>query len=232
VSTSRKLAAVLGLIGVYGFAVRPSLLRWGATDDEVQSPYPGGDLVTGGKRGATMAVTIDTPPSLVWPWLVQMGCDRAGWYSWDLLDNHGASSADRIHAEWQQIAVGDHLASTPSGSSWFEVAALEPEHFLALRASFDLRGRSFDPAGPRPRSYTDSVWCFQLAELPGERTRLVVSSYASLRPELLQGIGQLIFWEPAHWLMQTRQFENLRRRAGHEPDVDREEQRLRGDAAR
>lgn len=68
-----------------------------------------------------MAVTIDAPLSEVWPWVVQMGCDRAGWYSWDRLDNGGVPSAERLNPGWQSIAVGDHLASTPSGSAWFEV---------------------------------------------------------------------------------------------------------------
>lgn len=193
------------------------LLRWGATEEEVAGPYPGSDLVSGGKRSATMAVTINAPPSRLWPWLVQMGCGRAGWYSWDRLDNGGAPSAERIHPEWQEIAVSDHLASSPSGSTWFEVAALEPARFLALRASFDLRGRPFDPAGPRPRSYTDSLWGFLLREFPGERTRLVVSGYGSARPRAVQAIIAFIFWEPAHWIMQARQFANLKRRAERDP---------------
>jgi hypothetical protein len=69
----------------YALLVRPRLLRWGASDDELESPFPGADLVPGGVRTATMAVTIDAPTSRVWPWLVQMGTDRGGWYSWDLL---------------------------------------------------------------------------------------------------------------------------------------------------
>jgi hypothetical protein len=217
VTTARKLAAALGLIGTYALGIRPRLLRWGANDEEVWRPYPGAELVPGGKRGATMAVTIAAPPSRLWPWLVQMGCDRAGWYSWDRLDNGGVPSAERIHPEWQGLAVGDRLASTPSGRAWFEVAALEPERFLALRASLDLRGRPFDPAGRWPRSYSDSVWCFLLEGLPGERTRLVVSGYASARPRLAHAIGSLIFWEPAHWVMQVRQFANLKRRAAGDP---------------
>jgi hypothetical protein len=208
-----KLAAALGLVGAYALGVRPRLLRWGATDEEVRRPYPGAELVPAGKRGATMAATIDAPPSGVWPWLAQMGCDRAGWYSWDRLDNGGVPSAERIDPRWQELAVGDRLASTPSGSAWFEVAALEPERFLALRAAFDLRGRPFDAAGPRPRYYTDSVWCFLLEELPGERTRLIVSGYASARPRPMHAIGNFVFWEPAHWIMQTRQFAGLKRRA-------------------
>lgn len=198
--------------GAYAVAVRPRLLRWGATDEEVRRPYPGADLVPDSRRGATMAVTIDAPPRRVWPWLVQMGCDRAGWYSWDRLDNGGVPSTERIHPEWQDVTVGDRFLATRSGSHWFTVAALEPERFLALRAT-NTRGRPYSPAAIRPRTYTDSVWCFQLDEASGHRTRLIVSGYASARPKWTQAISDALFWEPAHWIMQTRQFANLKRRA-------------------
>ena len=142
-----------GLVAaVYRGFVWPRFRRWGATDVELRAPFPGADLIPGGKRGGTMAVTIDAPPAAVWSWLVQMGCGRAGWYSWDRLDNGGRPSADRIHLGWQQVAVGDRWLSMPSGRSWFEVAALDRERFLGLRAPLRLDGRPFDPAGPRPRS--------------------------------------------------------------------------------
>lgn len=213
-SARGAVAAISSLVGIYASVVRPRLLRSGATDEEVRVEYPGADLIPGGKRGATMAVTIDAPPSALWPWLVQMGCDRGGWYSWDRLDNAGISSAERIHPEWQDVSVGDRMLSTPSGATWFEVAALEPERFLALRAPIDLHGgRPFDTKGLRPRLYNDSVWCFQLNELPGGRTRLVVSGYAAQHPRALLAIADVLFWEPAHWIMQRRQFTNLGRRA-------------------
>src|SRR6185436_10437055 len=88
-------AAVLG-IAAYALVVRPRMLRAGATEAELAEQYPGADLIPGGRRGGTMATTIDAPPPAVWPWLVQMGCDRAGWYSWDRLDNAGHPSADSI----------------------------------------------------------------------------------------------------------------------------------------
>jgi proline iminopeptidase len=213
VITGKRVVASLAFgLSFYAMAIRPRMNHWGATDEEVQGPYPGDEIVPGGERGATMAVTIDAPPSRVWPWLTQMGCDRAGWYSWDRLDNGGAPSADRIHPEWQHIAVGDRLASKPDGSIWFEVAAVQPERFLALRASFDLRGRPFDLVGPRPKHYTDSIWCFLLKEQPRNETRLIVSGYQATRPKLLQGAINFGFWEPAHWIMQTRQFANLKKR--------------------
>ena len=199
-------------MGGYAFAVRPRLLRWGATDEELRRPYPGADLIPGGKRSATTATTIDAPPSAVWPWLMQMGIDRAGWYSWDRLDNFGRRSADRIHPEWQEISVGDRLTATPTGSMWWEVASCEPERFLALRMSLDLRGRPFDPTGAPPRFYTDSTWCWLLDELPGGRTRIVESGYWCLRPRWLQPVASFLFIEAQHWVMQTRQFANLKRR--------------------
>jgi proline iminopeptidase len=144
-----------------------------------------------------------------------MGYGRAGWYSIDRLDNWGAPSADRIHPEWQKISIGDHLPAKPGGddAAGWDVAALEPERFLGLRASVDLRGRPFDPAGSRPRFYTDSLWGFLLEELPGDRTRLVVSGYWALRPGWLRAVAGLAFLEPAHWIMQMRQFANLKQRA-------------------
>src|SRR5678816_3442271 len=94
----RRFAALVPLaVGVYVLYVRPRMLRWGASDEEVAEPYPGANLIPGGRRGATMAATIDAPPARVWPWLLQMGCDRAGWYSFDRLDNAGVPSARHIH---------------------------------------------------------------------------------------------------------------------------------------
>ena len=214
-SGARKLALLAAAgVGVYALAVRPRLLRWGATDPEVAAPYPGADLIPGGNRSGTMAVTIDAPPSAVWPWLAQMGCDRAGWYSWDRLDNSGVPSAERIHPEWQEVTVGDRWLSTRSGATWFEVAAVEPERFLALRAPINLHGgRPFDVSSPRPRAYSDSTWAFLLDELPGGRTRIVVSGYVADHPHALLALVNFFVTEPAHWIMQLRQFRNLKRRA-------------------
>ncbi|MBF6299524.1 hypothetical protein IU459_18535 [Nocardia amamiensis] len=165
-----------------------------------------------------MAVTIEAPASHVWPWLVQMGYDRAGWYSWDRLDNGGRPSADRIHPEWQGIELGDWLTAwSPGGpiAAW-EVAALEPGRFLGLHGRSDLRGRPFDPSGPRPRAYTEGLWGFLLVELPGDRTRLVVGGYQAARPRWLQAIADFLLYPPVHWIMQTRQFTNIKRLAEHD----------------
>ena len=156
-TVGRKVTGAAGVVAVvYGVWVRPRLWRWGATDEEVSGPYRGADHLLEGKTAATMGVTIEAPPHQVWPWLVQMGGDRGGWYSWDRLDNGGRPSAREVHTEWQDLAVGDHVNYwTRSGpvDAW-EVAALEPNRFLALRGLIDLRGRNFDPAEPEGRSPT------------------------------------------------------------------------------
>jgi hypothetical protein len=213
---TRTLAAISCLaLSAFVIAVRPRLLRWGASEEEVARPYPGADIVPNGNRAATMAVTIEAPLERVWPWLVQMGYDRAGWYSWDRLDNGGRPSVDRIHPEWQEVKLGDRLTAwSPGGpvSAW-EVAALEFGHFLGLRGLSDLHGRQLDPARPRPRAYTEGLWGFLLERLPGDRTRLVVSGYQSTRPRWLQVIVDFFLYPPAHWSMQMRQFANIKRLA-------------------
>jgi proline iminopeptidase len=98
----------------------------------------------------------------------------------------------RIHPEWQNVSVGDHLPAVPDDSQRWEVAALEPERFLGLRMSMDLRGRPFD--GTRPCFYSDSLWGFLLEELPGMPTRLVVSGYWALEPRWLQPVATMLLY--------------------------------------
>ena len=210
-----RRAVVVGAAGVGAFAfARKRLRNLGATSAERRASLPGDELVPGAKSPSTMAITIDAPPSAVWPWLVQMGCDRGGFYSWDRLDNGGRPSAAVIHPEWQTLEVGERVACTPDGGYWFQVERLEPECALVLRSSIDVRRhRPYDPAGPRPRYFVDGVWAFVLEELPHGRTRLIVRSFGAVRPRLLLGATNLLLMDPAHVVMQTRQLRNLKRRA-------------------
>lgn len=198
---ARKVAARVALaLGAYALFVRPRLLRWGATDEEVYERFPGAELIPDGARAPTMAITIDAPRPKVWPWLIQMGYDRAGFYSWDILDNLARKSADRIHPEWQALSVGDHIKAM--GVDAWEVAMLEPERFLGLR--------------PLPGYGADALWGFLLKELPGARTRLVVSGYGKMQPAWLQPLWPLVsvaFYEWTHWVMQTRQLTQLKKLA-------------------
>lgn len=211
----RVVAMSAAAAATYAFFVRPKLVRWGATDDEVRSDYPGADVVEHGVRAATMAVTIDAPPSEVWAWLMQMGYDHGGWYSWDRLDNGGRPSATELHPEWQQVTTGDYLeAWSPDGpvDAW-QVAVLEPRRFLGLRGLSDLAGRVLDPALPRPAAYTEGLWGFLLDERHGDRTRLVVSGYQAARPRWFERVFNYWIYPAIHWPMQTRQFATLKRNA-------------------
>jgi hypothetical protein len=216
-ASTRRAAPLIGAglaLGGLAAVARTRMLSWGATPDEVRASYPGDDLIPGASSPSTMATTIAAPPSAVWPWLVQMGCERAGFYSWDRLDNGGRPSAERIHPEWQGLQQGDRIMSVPDGRFWFDVAALEPERALVLRASVGLpKGRWFDPAGRPPRAFTDSTWGFHQRPTDAGGTRLVVRTNGRGRPRGLVTLTNRLFWEPAHWIMQRKQFTELRRRA-------------------
>jgi proline iminopeptidase len=227
-----RILAISGLLG-YARLIRPRLNSLGASEEERQASYPGDELIADAHTTSTMATTLAAPPAEVWAWLVQMGCDRAGFYSWDRLDNGGRSSANRIHPEWQHVRQGDRIASSPNGSLWFDVGLLKPEQALVLRASMTFPvPRWFDPAGPLPSAFSDSTWGFFLTPLDGGRTRLVVRCKARGEPGPIVRMVNWAFWEPAHGLMQTRQFAGLRRRLerpaspSHENLVDREHHEL------
>lgn len=101
------VATGTALVALYFKGVWPWTMRWGATDDEVARRMPGDDLVRRADFNATRAVTIHARPEHVWPWLVQIGSGRAGWYSYDRIDNAGVPSATAIIPELQHMEVGD-----------------------------------------------------------------------------------------------------------------------------
>jgi hypothetical protein len=102
--------------------------RWGVTDQEVRGPMPGDDLLATPSFKATRAITIKTPPERVWPWIVQVGYDRAGFYSYDLLDHGARPSARRILAEFQDPKLDDWVAmySKVNEATAFKVNAFVP----------------------------------------------------------------------------------------------------------
>jgi len=208
------LCMAAAALAVYRILVRPRVVTWGSTRDEAMRGYPGDELIPTADGSSTMATTLPAPPEKVWPWLLQMGCNRGGWYSWDRLDNGGQPSADRIVPEWQSLEKGQRLDSIPSGDAWFTVAVLVPDRTLVLRADVRLpSGRPFEvKSGPLPRAYVDSIWGFHLEPAPGGNTRLAVRTRGRSRPRLITRPMDMLLWEPAHLIMQTRQFHNLRER--------------------
>jgi hypothetical protein len=133
-------------------------LHWGATPDEAAAPMPGDDRFPDAQFRATRAISIAAPPELVWPWLVQMGCLRAGWYSHDLLDNLGRPSATTIEPALQDLQVGQWVPMSPkpppTERTAFRVDSFETERWLLW-------------AKP------DSTWSWRLAPTGDGGTRLV-----------------------------------------------------------
>jgi hypothetical protein len=114
-----------GLLVVAWFQVRPVLLDLGATPSERSAPLPGDELVTNASTIMTRATDLSAPPKEVWPWLVQMGVGRGGFYGYDWLENLGPAglfddivNADRLHSQWQHLEVGDHVMPIPGSTSW------------------------------------------------------------------------------------------------------------------
>ena len=109
--------------------------RWGATDDEVAAPMPGDGDVPGAQYQCTRAVTVDAGRERVWPWLVQVGCLRAGFYADDLLDNLGHPSSRAVLPEFQALEVGQWvpMAPTPTEVTAFKVAGFEEHRWLLWR---------------------------------------------------------------------------------------------------
>ena len=135
----------------------------GASAEERARPFPGDGLLEESIATWTHGVTIAAPPRAVWPWLAQMGAGRAGWYSWDSVDNGGHPSAREVDATWERIAIGDVLPAGPGVTEACVVERLEPGRDLVL-------GVPHGAGGLR------STWEFLLDPLPGGRTRLLVRS--------------------------------------------------------
>jgi len=131
------LGAAAGSAGAaIGFAkVRTEFNTWGIDSEEGAMVLPGDDIVADAEAVATRGIDIAAPPAEVWPWLIQLGYGRAGWYSYDQLDMD-RPSADRINPELQQLAVGDIVPTHPGGG--FEVRILDPGKALVLYADRDL----------------------------------------------------------------------------------------------
>ncbi len=179
---------------VYVRYVRPWQLTWGATAPEVSRRLPSDDLVLAPTFNATRAITIDAPPEQVWPWIVQMGLTRAGWYSYDLLDNLGRPSARRIIPELQDLRPGD-------------IVPMSPDRTQGMRVHFVDAPRSMvwgEPGG--------TTWAWQLDETDTGSTRLITrvrSRYRWLSPS----IAFSVLLEFGDIWMMRKMLLNLRDRA-------------------
>lgn len=176
-SVVRVVLCALAAEAAHLVALRPRLLRWGATEAEIARRLPGDELVAAAHTVSTRAVGIDAPPSDVWPWLVQMGDGRGGLYSYDALNRlfgyTSGPSATTVLAEHQGLAVGD-VIPLGRGPDW-PVAILELERSLVLE--------------PVPGEVS---WCFAL-EPRGAGTRLVSRVRVGVGPPwALRALGPVV----------------------------------------
>jgi hypothetical protein len=185
-------AAASAAAGTYRFVIRPLYEQWGVDPHEASRQLAGDDLIPAPSGRDTRGITIDAPPEAIWPWLVQMGYGRGGWYSYDRLDMRGRS-ADGIVPAWQSISVGDTIPAYPGGG--FEVADIEPNRSLVLYLDDEIveRQRRLAESEPEiepipagleasgrlmsgmPRRFR-TTWSFVLEPVDGDRTRLIERS--------------------------------------------------------
>ncbi len=188
-----------------------------ATAEERRRPFPGDALVEDSLGTWTHGVTIGAPPRTVWPWLAQMGVGRAGWYSWDFIDNGGHRSASELVAAWERVDRGDLMPAGPGVTTAFVVERVEPGRDLVLGVPHD--------------GGLLATWEFLLDPLPGGRTRLLVRTRVSPRgwltplgpvtrraERVYRALARLprgpilALARAGHRLMQARQLRGIRRR--------------------
>jgi hypothetical protein len=169
----------------------------------------------------THAITIRAPAAEVWPWLVQIGCKRAGWYSYDFIHrilgvagsvDDDRRSVNRIIPELQHLEVGDMVSIAPEMG--FAVAAIEPGRALVLHARADMSsGRPLDVTDRMPNKYLHSSWVWFLDEVGERTTRLIVRTRQDYNPSLLNTLMIRGLIEPGGFAMERKTLRGIKQRA-------------------
>jgi hypothetical protein len=207
----RKVATVGAAgLGAYVLFFRPWQHRWGASDEEVKRTLPGDELVSNADIVETRVVTIKATPAAIWPWLVQIGQGRAGYYSYERLENLAGlkmKNAEGINPDWQHPQIGDIVPAEPGGKG-FKVLALEPERALVLG------GREGDTGVFEgfTQMFPEFSWAFVLVPLDSEHTRLISRLRVLSRPSFWNRWTG-IFFEPIEFLMTSRMLLGIKKRA-------------------
>ena len=206
--TTRYAAESAALLVVgYPALLRKRCLTWGATHEERVREMPGDHLLPSAAVVTTRAVTVNAPPSAVWPWLVQMGPGRGGAYTYDWVENLfglGMHSADEVLPEFQHPPIGDAQRLGRKGPV-LRLAALEPERAMVLRSD-------------------DGAWVWSFGLYPqGESTRLV-SRNRITRPHRtpVTAVFDMYVMEPGSLVMERKMLLGIKQRAetlAREPEV-------------
>ena len=179
---------------------------WGATTEEIRDSIVGDNLCRDATLIATRSITISAPPEDVFPWIRQMGFGRAGWYSYDWIDNLGRKSANRVLKEWQSVEAGDKI---PAGPISFTAAIVDaPRHFV-------LEILSLGKKSPR----LHFTLAYELRDDP-QGTRLVTR----MRSHITLPFGSLIerfILGPGDGIMLRQQLLTINKHASHSDKVRR-----------
>jgi hypothetical protein len=194
---TKGLVAVAGGLALGRLAVqyRRWHLRWGATDEELGDPLPGDEMCNRPNFAFTRAITIKARPEEIWEWLVQIGYGRAGWYSYDLLDNLGHHSSERIIPDLQHMEVGNWV---PMSGKANEVTA--------------MRVKAFETNEWLLWEHQGASWVWVLRPIEESTTRLITRGrqrYSWTSPMLPM---QLILMEVGDFFMMRRLLLNVKRR--------------------
>ena len=207
--------AAIAVVGAAYFLVfRPWHLRWGATNEEVAASLPGDAICPEAAGQVTHAITINAPPEKVWPWILQIGQDRGGFYSYTFLENLiGCEMQNTAHIvpEWQNRAVGDTVwFATPnhfSGQAKMIAAIVEPHRAMVLATPADWERLKAGMHGE------DTTWGFVLKTLVEGKTRLLARSRRQAHPGIWQHATNYGFWEPAHFVMERKMLLTIKKLA-------------------
>jgi hypothetical protein len=186
--------------------------RFGSPEEREETrPLPGDERLVDVGCQLTHGITMNATPQQIWPWLLQMGCRRGGFYAIDSLDNGGKASAREVHTELQNVIVGDIIPATPNGTDGFEVLAIDPERALVLGGLFDVGAdKQLRFGSTRPIRFWQITWAFVLEPLSPSETRLHVRARVAFSPSERLHLAWL---RPVHALMQTTQLRHLAARA-------------------
>ncbi len=199
------LMIAAGVIGTYLVVVGPRQRRWGATQEEVARGMPGDGLLRRDAPSTTRATTIDASPEVVFPWLLQIGYGRGGWYSYDWIDNDGKPSVERIDPELQRLAVGDRIEMLPGLGPI--VREIEPNHHIVSG------------------SETDS-WCLLVEPTHDGRTRLI-SRWRQDWPKSAGTYAWIALSDPGAFIMEQKMLRRIRGLAERDGAVKRVMQEIR-----
>jgi len=188
--------------------------RLGSPTGDSERALAGDDILANAGISRTDSILIDAPPWAVWPWLVQMGARRGGWYGIDALENGGVASAPQVIPELQHIAIGDIVPAAPTSDSGFAVLAVAPARHLVLGSPRLLSSsrQSWPPTTGVLGARYDVTWAFVLEPVGEDATRLAVRVRATPPPSLTTEVVRPALLA-VHGVMERAQLRNLKRRA-------------------